>query len=74
MDTYYSRGYYRNYDGRNNISRHYQQQPKVGSTQNTMKQIQQTQRRKNPCDKQHSVKISHMQKHLPYGSEFPREI
>ena len=40
LDTYYSRGNYRNYNRRSNISRHYQQQPKVRSTQNNMKQMQ----------------------------------
>ena len=49
LDTYYSRGNYHNYNRRNNISRHYQQQPKVRSTQKNMKQMQQTQQRKNPC-------------------------
>ena len=49
LDTYYSRGNYHNYNRRNNISRHYQQQPKVRSTQNNMKQMQKTQQRKNPC-------------------------
>ena len=40
LDTYYSRDNYCNYNRRNNINRHYQQQPKVRSTQNNMKQIQ----------------------------------
>ena len=51
LDTYYNRGNYRNYNRRNNISRHYQQQPKVRSMQNNMKQIQQKHRRKNPYDR-----------------------
>ena len=45
LDTYYSRGDYRKYNRRNNISKHYQQQPKRRSTQNNMKQIQQTLRK-----------------------------
>ena len=45
LDTYYSRGNYHNYNRGNNISRHYQQQPKVRSTLNNMKQMQQTQQR-----------------------------
>ena len=49
--TYYSRGNYHNYNRRNNISRHYQQQPKVRSMQNNMKQIQQAQQQKNPYDR-----------------------
>ena len=48
LDTYYSRGNYPNYNRRSNINGHYQQQPEVRSTQNNMKQMQQTQRRKNP--------------------------
>ena len=47
LDTYYSRGNYRNYNRRNNISKHYQQQPKARSTQNNMTQTQQTKQRKN---------------------------
>ena len=50
LDTYYSRGNYHNYNSRSNISRHYQQQPKVRS-QNNMRQMQQTQQRKNPCNR-----------------------
>ena len=49
LDTYYNRGNYRNYNRRNNISRHYQKQPKVRSTQSNMKQIQQTHQQKNQC-------------------------
>ena len=49
LGSYYNRSNYHNYNQRNNISRHYQPQPKVKSTQNNTKQIQQTQRRKNPC-------------------------
>ena len=44
LDTYYSRGNYPNYNRRSNINGHYQQQPEVRSTQNNMKQMQQTQR------------------------------
>ena len=51
LDTYYNRGNYHNYNRRNNISRHYQQQPEVRSTQNNMKQIQQTHQQKNPRDR-----------------------
>ena len=51
LDTYYSRGNYRNYNRRNNINRNYKQQSKVRSTQNNMKQMQQKQRRKNPCNR-----------------------
>ena len=40
LDTYYNRGNYCNYNRRNNISRHYQQQPEKRSTQNNLKQIQ----------------------------------
>ena len=46
-NTYYSRGNYRNYNRRNNISKHYQQEPKARSTQNNMTQTQQTKQRKN---------------------------
>ena len=45
-DAYYNRGNYHNYNIRNNICRHYQQQPKVRSTQNNIKQIQQSQEKK----------------------------
>ena len=72
-NTYYSRDNYRNYNRRNNISKHYQQQPKARSTQNNMTQMQQTKQRKNHVIET-AVKMSHMQKHLPYGSELPREI
>ena len=51
LDTYYNRGNYCNYNRRNNISSHYQQQLKVRSTQNNMKQIQQTHQLKNPCNR-----------------------
>ena len=51
LDTYYNRDNYNNYYKRNNISSHCQQQPKVRPTQNNVKQIRQTQRRNNPCDR-----------------------
>ena len=47
----HNRSNYYNYNRRNIISRHYQQQPKVRSTQNNMKQIQQIQWWKNPGDR-----------------------
>ena len=35
--------------------------------------MQRAQRRINPCDR-NDIQLSHMPKHLPYGSELPREI
>ena len=77
--TYYNRGNYRNYNRRNNIRRHYQQQPKVRSTKNNMKQIQQTQRRKNPCDRNGIQLRCHICEsiyhvNLPHGLELLGEI
>ena len=47
LDSYYNRGNYLNYNRRNNISRHYQRQRKVRSTQNNMKK----------CNKSNNEKI-----------------
>ena len=75
LNTYYNRGNYHKYNRRNNISRHYQQQPKVRSTQNNMKQIQETHNEKiHVIETGIQLKMSHIQKHLPYGPELPREV
>ena len=83
LDTYYNRGNYRIYNRRNNISRHYQQQPLVRSAQSNMKQIQQTHRRKNPCDR-NSIQlrchicesIYHMAQNCPekYDTLYTQEV
>ena len=74
----HNRSNYYNYNRRNIISRHYQQQPKVRSTQNNMKQIQQIQWWKNPGDR-NGIQLRchiceshyHGESHYP---ELPREI
>ena len=82
LDTYYNRGNYRNYN-RRNISRHYQQQPKIRSTQNNMKQIQQTHRQKNPYNRNgiqlrcHICEsVYHMAQNCPekYDALFTQEV
>ena len=83
MDTFHNRGSYHNYHRRNNISRHYQQQPKVRSTQNNIKQIQQTQWRKNSCNR-NSIQlrchicesIYHMTQNCPnkYDTLYTQEV